>query len=171
MAIVAADILYRLSGEAGNTDEDLAFGGVMSTTTVIIDNSANNLFDKITGAQSTAGRTQYHGFYVLNNHGSLPLENGKIWIDSETTHAGVDIEIGLALEGLNVTMDTIADEVTAPDPAVTFVDAATEGAALTLGNIPSGQRFGIWVKQVVDAGTLAKTDYTFVIKVKGDTAE
>jgi hypothetical protein len=169
MAIAASDILLRLSGGSGNTDPNASLGGVMSTSTVITDNTANNLFDQKSGAESTAGRTEYRGFYVLNNHGSLTWQSAKIWLDSETSHGTVDMEIALAGEGLNATMETIANETTAPS-GESFVDAATEGAALSLGNIPSGQRYGVWLKLVVPAATAAVTDYTVVIKVKGDTA-
>lgn len=171
MAILDSEILLRLSGGSGNTDPNAALGGVMSTSTVISDNTSNNLFDKITGAESTAGRTDYRGFYVLNNDGALTLEDAGIYVDSETTHTGVDVELGLATQGLNATMSTIADEVTAPSPSVTFSDASGVGNRLVLGNIPAGQRYGVWAKRVINAGTAAKTDYTVVLKVVGDTPE
>jgi|SRR5215212_2767218 len=170
MPIADTDILIRLSGGAGNTDPNLSLGGIISTT-ALVDNTLHNLFDRVSGAESTAGDTEYRGFYVLNNHGTLTLQGAKIWIDSETSHVGENVQIGLATQGVNVTMSTIADESTAPSPAVTFAEAATEGAALTLGDIAAGQRFGIWLKRITGAGTLAKSNYTVVIKVKGDTAE
>lgn len=170
MAITDADIILRLSGGAGNADPNASLGGIMSAT-AIVDNTLHNLFDKVSGTESTAGDTEYRGFYVLNNHGSLTLESAKIWIDSETTHAGANVTIGLATQGLNGTLSTIALEGDTPNPAVTFVEAATEGAALSLGNMPFGQKYGIWLKRVIGAGTLAKNNYTVVIKVKGDTAE
>ena len=169
MAIAASDILLRLSGGSGNTDPNLSLGGVMSTTTVITDNTANNLFDQKSGAEAAAGRTEYRGFYVLNNHGSLPWQSAKIWLDSETTHGTVNMTIALAGEGLNATMETVSPETSAP-AGESFVEAATEGAALSLGTIASGQRYGVWLKLVVPAATTAVTDYTVVIKVKGDTA-
>ena len=170
MAIVAGDILLRLSGGSGNTDPNLALGGVMSTTTVVTDNTSNNLFDKVTGTENTAGDTEYRGVYILNNHGSLPLQNAIVWIDSETSHAGVNVQIALAGEGVNATMETVANENTAP-AGETFTESATEGAALSLGSISSGQRYGVWLKRVVTAATAAAiNDYTFTVKVKGDTA-
>lgn len=170
MPIADTDILIRLSGGSGNTDPNAALGGVMSTSTVVADNTLHNLFDKVTGAESTAGDTEYRAVYILNNHGSLTLEGAKVWIDSETTHTGEDVEIALAGEGLNATMETVANENTAP-AGETFSDATGEGAALTFGNIPNGQRYGLWFKRVTGAGTAAKSNYTVVIKVKGDTAE
>lgn len=170
MAIQSTDIILRLSGGASNTDPNACLGGVMSTTTAIVDNTLHNLFDKVTGAESTAGEEEYRGFYILNNHGTLTLESAKIWVDSETTHTGEDFEIALCDEGVNVTMETIGDAYTAPS-GPTFGDATGEGAALSLGDIAAGQRYGIWVKRTTDPATAAKNNYTIVLKIKGDTAE
>lgn len=170
MAILDTDIHLRLSGGAGNSDPNASLGGVMSSVQ-IVDNTLHNLFDKVSGTESTNGDTEYRGFYVLNNHGSLTLESGKIWIDSETVHTGANVQIGLATQGLNGEMSTIATEQDAPSPVVTFVEAATEGAALSLGNVPFSNKYGIWLKRIINTGTLAKNNYTVVLKVKGDTAE
>lgn len=171
MPIADTDILLRLSGGSGNSDPNASLGGVMSTSTVITDNTLHNLFDKVTGAESTAGDTEYRAFYVLNNHGSLTLQAPKIWIDSETTHTGEDVEIALAGEGVNATMETVANENTAP-AGESFSDASGEGSALSFpADLAAGQRMGIWVKRVTGSSTAAKNNYTIVIKVKGDTAE
>lgn len=170
MAITDTDILLRLSGGASNTDPNLSLGGIMSTTTSIVDNTLHNLFDKTLGSESTAGDTEYRGFYVLNNHGTLTLESAKIWIDSETTHTNANVKIALCDEGVNATMETIATENDAPT-GPTFDEHSTEGTALSLGNIAAGQRYGIWLQRIITAGCLAKNNYTVVLKVKGDTAE
>lgn len=169
MAITASDLLLRLSGGSSNSDPNASLGGVMSTTTNVIDNTSNNIFDKTTGAESTAGTTEYRGVYVLNNHGSLSLTNAVVYIGSETTSGSVDVEIGLATQGVNATMSTILNETTAPSPTVTFSDAASEGAGLSLGTLAAGQRYGVWIKRVVPAASAAVTDYTFTLIVKGDT--
>lgn len=170
MPITATDIKFYLTGGSSNSDVNASLGGVVSSTE-ITDNSLHNLFDKVTGTESSAGDTEYRCIAVKNTHGTLVLQDGKIWVSSETTHTGADMEIGLDLAGLNATPDTIANENTAPDPAVTFVDAASEGAALTLGNIPAGQYYGIWIKRAITAATAAKDNYTTVLTVKGDTSE
>jgi hypothetical protein len=169
MPIADTDIHCRFSGGAGNSDPNASLGGAKSSTS-ITDNTLHNLFDVVSGAESTSGNTEYRGFYVHNNHGSLTMQSSKIWIDSESVHTGVNVRIGLDLAGLNGTMDTIADEDTAPSPAVTFSEAATEGAALSLGNIPFSQHYGIWLERIINAATAAFNNYTVVIKVKCDTA-
>src|SRR5574339_155972 len=170
MPITTSDIILRLSGGASNSDPNACLGGVMSTTTAIVDNTLHNLFDKVLGSEATAGDTEYRGFYILNNHGTLTLESAKIWIDSETSHTNENVRIALAGEGVNQTMETIANENTAP-AGESFVDAANEGAALSLGNIAAGQRYGVWLERISTAWVAAKNNYTIVLKIKGDTAE
>jgi len=166
MPIVSADIDFFLSGGAGNTVPDNSLGGVISTTQ-IIDNTLHNLFDLVTGDESLAGDTNYRGMYIVNSHVSLTLESAIVWIDLNTTNT--EIAIALAGEGLDATMETIADEDTAPVGEV-FTQPATKGAGLSLGNIPFGQKFGLWERRVIGAATSAEDNATFHIKVEGDTA-
>lgn len=160
-----------MSGGAGNTDPDLALGGAMSTTTDIVDNTAENLFDHTSGAESSAGDVEYRCFYVFNDNDTLTYQSAKIWIDSETTHANANIKIALDLAGVGGTADTIVDENTAPDPSLTFVEANGEGNALSLTSIGPNSYYAVWVERTITAGCLAKNAYTTVFKVKGSSAE
>lgn len=164
MPIVASDIKYRLSGGASNSDPNASIGGVMSTTT----DAPASIFDNVSSAEAAAGDIEYRCIYVLNNHGSLTLENGKVWIQANTPNANTDVAIGLAAEGANATAAAVANESTAP-ASVTFSAAASEGAALSLGNLAAGQRYGVWIRYTVTAGASAGAD-SFTLRVKGDTA-
>lgn len=62
MAIVDADILMKRSG---SPEDDL--GGVIGSTT-ITDNSLHNMFDIVSGAEASAGDTEYRLCYSLNNN-------------------------------------------------------------------------------------------------------
>lgn len=165
MAIVSGDIDFRLSGGASNSDPSLSLGGVMSTTT---DVTGSTLFDTVSSADATAGETNYRCIYVLNSHGTLTLQNAVIWIQANTPSATTAVTIALAGEGANATAETVANEDTAPS-GESFVAAANEGAGLSLGNLAAGQRYAVWIKRVVDAGTAAVAD-SFTLRVKGDTA-
>lgn len=164
MPIVASDIKYRLSGGASNTDPNASIGGVMSTTT----DAPASVFDNVSSAEAAAGDIEYRCIYVLNNHGTLTLENGKVWVQANTPNALTDVAIGLAAEGANATAAAVANESTAP-ASVTFSAAASEGAALSLGNLAAGQRYGVWIRYTVTAGASAGAD-SFTLRVKGDTA-
>jgi hypothetical protein len=170
MPIASADIVFRLSGGAANVAPASSLGGARSTAGggVITSAVANNLWDDVSGDESATGDTEYRGIYVLNNHGSLTLQNAKVWIDSLTSSAQTEFDIALAGEGLNGTMETVASESAAP-AGETFTRPVTKAAGLSLGNIPFGQHYGIWIKRTVDAGAAAAND-TGSIRVEGDTA-
>ncbi len=169
MAIVAADILFRLAGGASNTDPNLSLGGIMSTSTVITDATVENLFDNVTGAESTAGDTEYRSFYLLNNHGSLTFQSVFLWISTETPSADSLINLALAGEGLNATMETIADESTAPI-GESFTHNTSEGTGLDIGNVPFSQRFGVWIERIISVTAAAAAADAAILTFKGDTA-
>jgi hypothetical protein len=168
MPIVAGDIKIRLSGGSGNTDPNASLGGVKSSTEVT-DASLHNLFDVVSSGESSSGDTEYRCIYVHNGHATLTLQSAKVWIQSQTSSGDTSMEIALAGEGLNATAETIANESTAP-AGETFSAPSTEGAGLTLGNIPAGQHYAVWVKRIVNAAAAAFNTDTAILRVKGDTA-
>lgn len=170
MPIVSTDIVYRLSGGAANTTPAASLGGARSTAGggIITSGAANNLWDDVTGDESAAGDTEYRGIYVLNNHGSLSLQNSKLWIDSLTSSTATEFDLALAGEGLNATMEVIANEST-PPAGESFTRPVTKAGGLSTGTIPFSQHYGIWVRRLVDVAAPAAND-TGSIRVEGDTA-
>lgn len=168
MAIVASDIKLYLSGGSGNTDPNAALGGVRSTTE-ITDSTVANLFDNVNSTEAAAGDTEYRCAYVRNTHGSLTLQSAKVWITTNTPSTDTSAQIGLGTAAVNATEQTVADESTAPS-GVSFSNAANEGAALSIGDIPAGQHKAIWFKRVVGASAAAYNTDSVTIRVKGDTA-
>lgn len=169
MPIVAADLLIRLSGGSGNTDPNLSLGGVMSTSTTVTDNTTHNLFDVVSGSESLPGDIEYRACYLLNNHGSLTAQATAIYISSNTTSADTSLDIALAGEGVNVTMETVGTEGTAP-AGETFSAPSTYATGLVMGNITFGQRYGFWVRRTVNAAAAAANDDTAILKFDCDTA-
>jgi hypothetical protein len=174
MPIVAGDIDFHLSGGAGNSDPDASLGGIISATQ-ITDATTHNLFDIVSSAEASAGDTEYRCFYAKNNHGSLTLQNAEVWVQTATPSTDTDIEIGLDLAGIGDgsttgVADTVANESTAPSPAVTFSTALGSGNAISIGNISSGDCQAIWVKRIVSSSASAYTDDSVVIRISGDTA-
>jgi hypothetical protein len=165
MPIVAGDILLRFSGGSGNSDPNACLGGVMSTTTAITNDSLHNLFDLVTGAESSPGDTEYRGIYILNNHGSLTAKNVRVYISTDSLS---DIDIALAGEGLNATMETIADESTAP-AGESFTHPTTYAGGLAPADIPFGQRYGLWLRRTIAASQGAQTPYSMTLNVDCDT--
>jgi hypothetical protein len=168
MPIVANDIKFYLSGGAGNSDPNASLGGVISTTE-ITGATLHNLFDIVSSTESEAGDTEYRCFYVKNTHGSLVLQNSKIWISTDNSGADASIAISLATQGINGTAATIANEDTAPG-GQSFTSPTTEGGALTIGNIPAGQHQAVWVRRTITSGAAASNNNNVTFTVKGDTA-
>ena len=174
MAIAETDLIWRLSGGATNTDPAAALGGAMSTAAggvITKTKTFNSIFDDISGAEAAAGDVEYRCIYIHNEHATLSLTSAKVWIETNTANAKDMIDIGLDLSGKDGTADTIADESTAPDPAVTFGHACTSYASgLSLGDLAAGEKYAIWIRRTITAGMTADDDEFFTLKVQGDTA-
>ena len=167
MPIVNTDIVIRLSGGSSNTDPNLSLGGVISTT-ALTNNSLHNLFDEVSGTESLAGDTEYRGIYILNNHGSLTMKVTRVYISQNSTSADSEMDIAQADDGLNATMETVANESTAPT-GPTFSHPTTYAGGIDYGNIPFSQKYGLWCKRVINAGAAAITPDEVRFKVDCDT--
>jgi hypothetical protein len=159
MPITATDIEFRQSGASN-------LGGTISGSAV--SGALNGLFDYVTGAESAAGDTEYRCVYAMNNHGSLTLYGAKVWISVNTPAAGTAAQIGLGAAAIGGTESTTANEGTAP-AGVTFYDAATEGASLSIGDLGPGQYKAVWIKRTVTAGAAAYNSDGMTVTVKGDS--
>lgn len=145
-------------------------GGAI-TATELTSNSLHNLFDAVSGAEASAGDTEYRAFYIKNDHATLTWQNVKVWIQSNTTSTDDTLTIGLDLAGVisSGAGDSIADESTAPDPAVTFSTADGVGNALTIGDMAAGSYILIWVKRVVSSSAAAVSANAATLGWTGDT--
>jgi hypothetical protein len=164
MPIVNTDIEYRLSGGAANATPSASLGGAKSSTL-----ASTDLFDDVDSSEASAGDTEYRCVYVHNDHATLTMESAKVWILSNTPSASTAVDVGAGTSSINGTEQTVANENTAPS-GVTFSAAASEGAAVSLGNIPAGQHKAVWVRRTVSAGAAAQANDTFTLRVKCDTA-
>lgn len=156
----------RLSGGSGNTDPNASLGGVVSSTAVT-DNTLNNLWDNVSGAESSAGDTEYRCIYIRDSHATLTAFTTKIWIDTDTTSSSTAVTIGLGTSAVAGTEQTVADESTAPT-GVSF-SAAGVGTELTIGDLTAGQTKAVWIKRVVTAAGSAQDADTYILKVSCDT--
>ena len=135
---------------------------------IITSAAANNLFDDVSGAESSAGDIEYRCFYVQNNHGTLTLQDAVVWVESLTNSAQTEFAIALADEAVGAAAETIADESTAPTgPA--FSSPTTKGTGLAIGDIPAGSYKALWIRRTVTAGATAVSD-SGTVRVEGDSA-
>ena len=162
MPILTTDIKYKLSGGAANADPLLSIGGAKSS----VDSSAT-IFDDVTSDEAASGDVEYRCVYIENTHATLSYQTAKVWIQAQTTSGDTDVAIGLAAAGLNATETAVANENTAP-AAVTFSAPSTFGAGLSLGTIPAGQHYGVWIRRTINAGAASAAD-SFTLRVQGDS--
>jgi hypothetical protein len=168
MAITSSDLKIYLSGGAANSDPNASLGGAISSTEVT-DNTTHNLFDQVSGTESNAGDTEYRGVYLKNTHGSLTLQNTKIYISSNTGSADTTIDIALDGGATNATMETLSDESTAPS-GETFTAPTTYAGGLSIGSLAAGEKKGLFIRRTVNASAAAVNDDAVTIKYDGDTA-
>ena len=178
MAIVAGDIVFRYSvitGSAGDSTAGTAAGSLgkyVSTTAVAA--GLNGLFDDISGAENAANTVDYRGIAVLNNHGSLQLQNPTVYVSAETA-GGASVAIATdnvaasAKGSASAQMAQIANETTAPTPVSAFSTPTTAGTGLALTSLNAGQVKGVWIRRTA-ANTAALDNDGFTLAVTGDTA-
>jgi hypothetical protein len=170
MPIVPSDIKFIVSGGASNTDPNASLGGAISTAGggVIVTDTLHAVWDAVSGAESSSGDTEYRGIFIKNTHGTISLTNAKVWISSNTTSTDDTIEIALAGEGINNTIETVANESTAPI-GETFSAPSSFAGGLTLPTIAAGQAHGLWIKRIVSAAAAAANANPYTISVQGET--
>lgn len=166
-AIIAAEIVYRLSGGAATTLGDQALGGAKSANAV----PAGGLFDDVTGAESAAGSVEYRCVYIHNaNTTPTTLVSPKIYVQTNTpsTDTTIDLALGTSVQG--GTEQTIANETTAPTGVSWVTNATNYSTGVALGDIPgNGGHRAVWIRRTVNAGAVAYSD-SFTLRVEGDTA-
>jgi len=74
---------------------------------------------------------------------------------------------GLGAAGLNGTETAVSSETSAP-AGVSFSTPSALASGLSLGDLPAGQHFAVWVRRTVTTGAAATSD-SFTLRVQGDT--
>jgi hypothetical protein len=180
MAIVATDILYKLSivtGAAGNAaaqpDPNASLGKYISTTQISA-TILNNLFDNVSGDENVASDVEYRCFFIHNAHATLTLIAPFLWLSAEVG-GGASIAVATdniaasAIGGASAQAALIANENTAPTGVSAFVSPTTKAGGLSVGDIPAGQCKAIWVRRTA-ANTVAVDNDGVTFRVEGDTA-
>lgn len=171
MAITAADIKWYYSGSGNgnsNSDPNASIGGYISSVELTND-ALENIFDNVSGDESSAGDTEYRAFFVKNTHATLTWQNVKAWMLSNTTSNDDTVNIGIE-DSKGDNKQRVADESTAPTISSGFVTAVNKANGLSLGNLAPGDVYMVWLKRIVNASAAAVNDNAFEVKIEGDTA-
>lgn len=166
MPITNANLKKLLTGGAANSDPNSSIGGVVSTTE-LVNNAKNNLFDKVSAQEAEDGLKDYRCEALMNDHGTLTYKSVKVWIRQQTTSSDTSVKIGKSAQGIDTDPTAIADDTTAPT-GVAFSAPATESAAITIGDIAPTEFFAYWTERTVDSNAAAAADQ-YQIEVIGET--
>lgn len=182
MAIVQGDLLWFYTGaathEAAQADPDASLGDYISNSgiTTSVD---NNVFDDVSGAEASAGDTNYRCIGFHNNHGSLPLTAAVVWIQVDTGNGEDDIsfwtEAPTTPNEVSGYVQTIANEATEPTGASgNWSDATSKATGEDIPNgsaeVGAGEWFGLWLKRIISASAGAAAAESVTMRVEGDTA-
>lgn len=191
MAIVAGDLKKYFTQGGGSSDGGAAgsaavsFGGYRGTLE-ITDNTDNNLFTDLSGAQAAAGKTDYRCICIKNTHGSLALQTAKVWISTDEANADTAISIAVEVPTGNASTgsaQSVANETTAPTVNAgnvsNWVASATansyaNGIAVNINghsaDMAAGNIVFVWIRRVVSAGAAAASSISITARLQGDTA-
>jgi hypothetical protein len=173
MPLSSLDIVfYYTDGATGPSNNTLSLGGTISTST-IPDNTANNIYDDVTGDESSSGDTEYRGIAIKDTNATYTMINPKVWITGYSrAGSGADtISIAKSTFALNSnTMGTCTNEGSAPSEALSWVVEGTPSSTITwTGTLNAGNWFGLWFKREVPAGASAYNNRSCTIQVQSET--
>jgi len=167
--IESTDIKVYLSGGADNSDPNASLGGAISSTE-LVDNQLHNLFAKVSAAEALSGSTKYRAIYVKNENGyGLDYQDIVAYIASQTTSGDTSIEIAVSTEAKNTTIQTIANENTAPTGQTSWVSAEGISNGQSMGTLGDGDYRGLWVKRIVSASATAYGSDSATFGTQGET--
>jgi hypothetical protein len=180
MAIVEADILYKLSvvtGTAGNqnaqADPDASLGKYISTTELDLGTPLHNLFDTVSGDENAASDVEYRCLFVHNSHATLTLQAAVVWISAEVAGGasvaiGVDPAAASPIGQATAQAAQVATEQDAP-AGVSFSAPTSKATGLSVGDLDAGECRAIWVRRTAANSAALDADGA-TLRVEGDTA-
>lgn len=166
MPILETDVEIRLSGGAQNSNITASIGGAISNTAVDMATILHNLFDIVKSEGSIDGDTNYRIVYVKNTSTLTGPRCKALFV----TNWQDQVSIGKR-ELKNVATPTLANESTAPDPAVTFSKPSTSATALMLGDLNSNDYVALYLRRVIAPGSAVKDLAGTHIRIEIDTPE
>ena len=158
-AIAASDILfYHPSVPA----EGASHGG--TSTTSEIATSKNALWDDVSGAEASAGDTEYRKIFIGlgTDVGSDVLSSPVLWVAS-TTPAGDEIEIKTVTAGGD--SSNVRSDITS---VTDWTTPTIKSDGLSLANLETGDSVGVWIRRAVPASTSGWADDAATLRLEGD---
>lgn len=177
MPITSANIKLKLSTTSGTRGNQIAQGspnsslGKYMSTTDIVDNTLDNLFDDISGNENASGIIDYRNIFIENTHATLTYQAASVYISTQSTaiiSIGLDPSGVFAVDSSTPQATTISNELHAPQ-GVSFSTPLTAITSLTIGDITPSGCIGLWVKRTAPNGAALNND-TAQLSISGDTS-
>jgi len=165
-AVQSSEIKFYLSSSSPSIGGSIADSG-----NDIQSGALHNLFDVVDSTESASpGQTAYRCFFVKNTNTSVTLQDAKVYFNESDLGANNSVAMAVAGEGVNSSVQQLADEETAPTTgSPSFTTPTSEETALTIGNIPAGEYQGIWIQRTITGGAPAANALDFSVTVFGNT--
>lgn len=162
---ITGDDVYAIQGGADGgvllvTIVNASLPSSDATNTITIANKTLNIFDDVAKAEAKAGDIEYRGLYFENAAGGAEdMTDAKFWVENNTPGQDV-INLANADEAKNVSIETIADENTAPaGPDFDSANPVDFASGLSLATPLNQNDFeGWWVRRTVPADVSAAED-------------
>lgn len=163
MAVTASDIKFYESTTTVSSKDSL--GGARTSTEVDQTTTLHNLFDRVEGAESSAGDTNYRVIYV-RNEASQTAFNVTLWLSDNNSS---QISFGVN-EAAGANAQSLTNESTAPSN-VTFSQPSTRATGVDIGDLTANQARAVYLKREIAAGASAVDNATFELSAGVDTGE
>ena len=139
-----------------------------------VSSTVNDMFDVVSGDESSPGDTEYRIMYVRNESASqangvkIHLSANYNSVSGTVTTAAGDIAIGLNI-AKNTTATTLTDEGTAPS-GVTFSSPANRAAGIDIGDLDEDDYRAVYVRRTTANDSSAKDDATATFEITADSS-
>ena len=181
----STDIVFYYTNEgsysaSGNT---YSIGGSLSVGETIPDNTINNIYDDVTGDESSSGTIEYRAIAIKDTHASADMLDAKVWVDGYVRAASNNDVVSFALEGPKATDGAslhtlLASCYVAPNSdnftvatglTVAWTAEGEPSSTLSFGTLTYGQWFGVWLRRSVPASAVAYSNRAVTLKVQCET--
>jgi hypothetical protein len=181
MPITSNDVLFKYTGTATTVNPENALGGSLNANT-IPSGINNNIFDDVTGNESSLGAQEYRAIGIHNTLTAYVWMNTSVRVDGYARAASSNDVIYFSVERPigtfgtpDGTISTIASYTVAPAGA-SWTAEGTPSAYVALsgkdyvGSIGGDDWGGIWLQRSVPTNAVAYSNRSCTIRVQGETS-
>lgn len=162
------DLLAKGSSPLATSGNSLVNGGPgtnlggFCTAGIIADATVDNLFQDVTGIENADSNDDYQCYFYHNNHATLDLNQGYLYVNSDTSGGTVDAvgldPIGITQVGVATPQAQTIPNKNTPPVGVVFTTATAPTSGLVIASLPHGFCIGIWIRRTATNGPSVNND-------------